>query len=173
MWQTVHSLARASVKHDNLVSDTQPLVHACLECPGFPRSLAQRAIKRYKDQIRIPNQDGDLPLHIVAKKPPVNDQDDEMIEMADDAEDLFRFLLRENLEAATVLNHKQRSPLATAIDVGHTWDSGIIRISISMAPASVGTLDLPTALFPFLLERLVQENRPNEVFGVLRTIPPT
>ena len=166
-WDTVHLLARNSSEVD-FRSRQQPLVHSCLQSPGFPRSLIQRAVKRYSDQLNVANEERNLPLHLIAMTPSVTDEDD-----FDEADDFFRTILRHNIAAATILNNDGLSPLALAIQSGHNWGSGMIRSSLSLTPFSIGTLDLPAKILPFLLARLIQENRMGEAFGILRVAPPT
>ena len=47
-----------------------PMVHACLRATNFPFALAERAIKRYPEQLRQQDRFGDLPLHVVAGRSP-------------------------------------------------------------------------------------------------------
>jgi hypothetical protein len=127
----------------------------------------QLAVKRYSDQLMVATREGDLPLHMIAKKKPVIDEDD-----MNDTNELFLMILRQNIQAASILNGDGLSPLALAIHSGHRWDSGIIRSSLTVTPASIGTVDLPPQILPYLLGRLIQEKCMNEVFGILRAVPP-
>lgn len=165
MWETVHCLASASASDDYTLQ--QPLLHSCLVSNEFPFSLMRRAIKRYTNQLKISNQQGDLPLHLVVKRPPADS------DAVDDVGDLFLQILREYTGAATVLNQKGLSPLAVAIENGHGWRSSVMRISLSETPASIGTLKVPPRVLPFLLERLVGErDNLTATFVLLRTGPP-
>jgi hypothetical protein len=166
-WETVHFLAHASSGVD-FHCRQQPLVHSCLQSTGFPRSLIQRAVERYRDQLNVANAKGNLPLHLIAMNPPVTDDDD-----FDEADEFFLTILRRNIGAATILNNDGLSPLALAIQSGRKWGSGMIRSSLSLTPSSIGTLDLPAKILPFLLARLIQENKMGEAYGILRVAPPT
>lgn len=169
MWKTVLCLTHSS--RPATVHFRQPLVHSCLVSPAFPDSLLHRAVQRYPEQLRIPNQNGDLPLHLAAKlPPPTQDEDDDA--SGTESDDVFIFLLIRYKEATSVLNHQGLSPLALAIQFGHGWQSGTIRSALDVCPEAVGQLNLPPKVLPFLLERLVNENRLKATYGVLQAVPP-
>jgi hypothetical protein len=185
MWQTVLCLTHSS--RPDSMDFQQPLVHSCLVSPGLPNSLLQRAVQRYPEQLREPNVAGDLPLHLAAKLPPPrrgsaggnsNDASNgAAAASADDGgnndnDDLFIFLLVRYREAASVLNHRGLSPMELAVQHGHGWESGTIRSLLDVYPAAVCHLRLPPKVLPFLLERLVRENRRKEAFAILRAVPP-
>jgi hypothetical protein len=177
MWQTVLCLTHSS-RPDT--GDCQPpLIHSCLVVPAFPDSLLHRAVQRYPEQLRIPNQNGDLPLHLAAMlPPPVRHEDDDAggtdtDDGGNDNDDVFIFLFIRYKEAALVLNHQSLSPLALAIQHGHGWESGTVRSVLDVCPTAVGHLNLPPEVLPFLLGRLVNEDRLTALYGILLVMSPS
>jgi hypothetical protein len=146
-WESVLCLVKAS----SSASFQQPMLHSSLTSEDFPFSLMQRAIQRYTNQLEIPNQHGDLPLHLVVNRPPLES------DAIDDVGDLFMLILRKYVEAATVLNGNGLSPLVVAIKNGYNWHSKVIRTFVGETPLSIGTLSISSLVLPFLLERLVSE----------------
>ncbi|KAG7359876.1 ankyrin repeat domain protein [Nitzschia inconspicua] len=70
MWEAVDCLVKASTDPNNYDTLDTPLLHSCLTSNDFPFALMQRAIERYADQLEIPDENGDLPLHLVVSRPP-------------------------------------------------------------------------------------------------------
>jgi ankyrin repeat protein len=163
MWKTVHCVASAS-RSD--IKCRQPLLHACIVCPGFPVALLPRAIQRYPEQLNEADGHGDLPLHLMVSKPRDSDDEEDIVEM-----NLFSMILQKNINAATALNHDGMSPLALAIQNGYGCNASIVRAVLSHAPASLGTLELPLPVLPFLYQRLVEENLWSAVFVLVRATP--
>jgi Ankyrin repeat len=164
MWEGVDCLVKASLDPDNFESSSMPLLHSCLISIDFPFSLMQRAIKRFPNQLEIPNQHGDLPLHLLVSRPPSEGN------AIDDIGDLFSLMLQIDPEAATVLNKKGQSPLAIAIENGHNWQSKVLHESLSRTPASIGTVAIPPKVFPYLLEQVVRTKKyPTAIFELLRS----
>jgi hypothetical protein len=163
MWETVLCLVKAS----SVASFQQPMLHTSLMSDDFPFSLMQRAIQRYSNQLSIPNRQGDLPLHLVVRRPPVEN------DSLDDVGDLFVLILKRYVEAATTLNQKGLSPLTVAINNGYRWQSKVLRTFVIETPLSIGTLSIPSLVLPFLLERLVRETTYlTAAFVVLRARAP-
>lgn len=163
MWETVDLLVKASADPENYESLSMPLLHSCLICKDVPYALMHRVIRQFSNQLSIRNDDGDLPLHLVASRPPGE------ADTFDDVGDLFSLMLTKYPGASTVLNAKGLSPLAVAVRNGHSWQSRVVTGFLSKTPASLGTLIVAPKVLPYLLQRLKAHAA---VFELLRANPP-
>ena len=167
VWETIYTISRAS-RPD--IEIQQPLVHSCVVSPDFPVALLQRAVKRYPEQLKAANDLGDLPLHLMISK--YDDNHDEEDDDDDAAMKLFALILKGNISAATTLNQKGLSPLALALQTGHGLNSSIVRTVLSLAPASIETLNVSLPALPFLFERLTKKDLWSASFSLLKTKSP-
>lgn len=167
MWETVHCLAMAASQNGAKIN--QPLLHSCVVSSEFPLSLLQRAIARYGHHLQIPNENGDLPVHLVAKTRPY---DKECFSDMDDVGELFVGLLKSYSDGATKSNHEGLSPLGVAIQHGHGWNSSVLQHSLNRYPDSIrGTGDLPVAIVPFMLQQLLRRNFVTAACVLLKSKP--
>ena len=192
LWTTAQVLVGAGTgMEDDCSTDGQVgkkatfLVHACIQSGQVPFSLTERAMKYNKDQLALPDGNGDLPLHIVARIPPHfaplrdgasgdDDSDDDSddgsdeIEQEDDEGDFIQHILSLYPDAACAFNHDEKIPLVIAIQSGRLWRSGVFLL-LSAHPAGTQELKLPTTIYPFLFERLT--DHPDTVFRILKSMP--
>ena len=173
-WETVNALAQASCcsvihnktnNHNNInLTEQQPIVHACLMAKDFPFALTNRAIKRYGKQLRQPNSDGDLPLHVIAKLPPPPKGEEE------DVEDFLEQVVSLYPAAAAQLNRQGQTPLVLAVESGRKWHSGIARL-LEAHPAGIDGLRVSPSLYPVLFERLWQSGQTCTLYGIIQEEP--
>jgi hypothetical protein len=156
----------------------QPIVHACLQAPDFPLALTERAIKRYPEQLRQPDEKGDLPLHIVARQlspasqAVTNEEDDseEKSQNGYEEEDFLNQVIAMYPAAASRWNHQRQTPLDVAIESGRRWNSGIARL-LEAHPAGLENRRLPLGYYPKVLAQIVKLKRWGMLYGILQSKP--
>ncbi|CAJ1906381.1 unnamed protein product [Cylindrotheca closterium] len=161
LWETASILARyANSKKSQ--PQFQPTLHSCLRIFDFPFALKERALKRYYQQLTVVDATGDLPLHVIARQtPPAEGGVDEDYEL-----DFLNRVLTLCPAAAAQWNNEHHTPLYVAIKSGRKWSSGVRRL-LDANPAAIGNVQLPRALFPYLLARL----KPSTLYGVIVAQP--
>lgn len=157
LWETAHLLAIASCAH---TVEQQPILHSCLQSFDFPFALKDRAIKRYHEQLRQIDTNGDLPLHIIARQPPPPTADD-------DEGDFLEKVLHLYPEAASKCNLQNESALLVAIQSGRRWQSGI-SLLLEESPSMICDLDLNRQLYPLLFEKLLKDSEWSTVYSILQ-----
>ena len=178
LWETVRVLAQAACSNDGEESPSrnlmqpheqqQPILHACLLGRDFPFALKERAMKRYRSQLKHTNANGDLPLHIISRLPPPKrvEEDDE-----DDFEgDFLERILSLYPAAAAVCNQEGQIPLVLATKNGRRWNSGV-SLLLEAHPFGVEDLQLPLQLYPMLFERLQKDGRTCTLFHLIQAKP--
>jgi hypothetical protein len=166
LWDTAYVLAHASCWASNSEEsethsiDRQPIVHSCLRSFDFPFALKERAMDRYESQLRQPDSNGDLPLHIIARLPPRGEDNE------DDELDFFHRVLSLYPKAALSVNKQQQTPFSVAVQSGRTWNSGLSRL-LEENPAAIDGLQIPINLYPIILARL----RFRAIYGMVTAKP--
>ncbi len=190
-WQSVSVLVGATpstTKHHSRLNEshtqaTTLLLHSCLQSKDVPFALTERAMTHSKAQLLLPDDNGDLPLHIVSRIPPQvqshtrsslddydQDQDDESESESDNGEDDFLNRVISLYPAAAFrYNNEQQLPLIVAIQAGRKWASGISSL-LQANPGAIEDVQLPLNVFPYLLELLLS-SRQDTTFRILQSQP--
>ena len=190
LWLTAQVLVGAGTGIDDCATEGRTgdkatfLVHACIQSRQIPFSLTERAMKYKKEQLALPDVNGDFPLHIVARIPPQvaplryegssgddddeSEHEDEESEHEDDEGDFIQHVLGLNPDAASAFNKDEQIPLVVAIQAGRLWRSGVFLL-LSTHPVGIQELKLPTTIYPFLFERLA--DHPDIVYRILLSMP--
>jgi ankyrin repeat protein len=146
----------------------EPMVHACLQAVDFPLALTKRAMKRYIQQLGQADATGDLPLHIMARQAPPSHEGE------GDGDDMLLLLLGELIAsypaAAKEWNHQRQIPLDVAIASGRTWRTGIRQL-LEAHPAGIESRGISVRVYPLILEKLIQEEEFQIIFGILKGKP--
>eukprot|EP00980_Cylindrotheca_fusiformis_P000227 scaffold52_cov183-Cylindrotheca_fusiformis.AAC.6 len=163
LWDTVHVLADANNSLQDRKIGRQPMVHACLENHDFPFALKERALKRYRVQLQQSDGSGNLPLHILARQPPLSIDDEE------DDELLIR-VLSLYPQGASTRNNENETPLSIAIRNGRRWNSGILRL-LEAYPAAIYDLRLPEVLHAVLFAKILKAGKMNILYDAISSEP--
>ena len=111
-------------------------LHAILQCPCPHPFVEFLVTTAFKDTLRQPDDQGNLPLHAAAYG-----QSDVVV---------FRMLLNQYPQAAQKKNHQGRLPLHVAI-ASKAASFEAVQLLLSAYPSAVGCQDPLTGLYPFLL----------------------
>ena len=119
-------------------------------------------------QLKEPNFEGDLPLHVVARlsPPPKGEEEEE----DDDEGDFLDRVVSLYPGAASKWNRQGQIPLMLALQSGRTWNSGIRRL-LEAHPAGIDDLQLPPRLYPILFERVIHANQLSTLYGLIQAKP--
>lgn len=177
LWRTVHVLISACIHLENM-DMCQPLLHVCLQGRSdlVPFGLLHRVLARIP--LDVPDANGDLPLHVIARFPPPNkkaislhsieyqsEDDEDAIER--DA-DVLKYVLSRNPEATRQVNREGKLPLAIAIENGRTLNMGIWKL-LRTFPGAIANLNLSPGILPFMLQTL--SSNPDVVYNYLQCQP--
>lgn len=152
--------ARFIVKAHAREQIDRPMLHTCLLASGdVPLALIERALRRYRDQLPLADEEGNLPLHLVAGRLP-----------PEDADDLLGEVLNKYPEAAERKNHADQRPFDCAIEANRHWDTGV-GLLLNSLPAALESLNLSTNVLSIIFEELYRRGHPGIVYTMLRTDP--
>jgi ankyrin repeat protein len=176
LWKTAAVLVGATTdldvddadRSDGRTARMTYLVHACIQSREVPFALTERAMKHNKEQLALPDSNGDLPLHIIAGIPPRVRHDTDENETDDDEGDVLERVLCLNPDAACKFNNDQQIPLMVAIRAGRLWDTGVFRL-LNANPVGIQELKLPAAVYPFLFRHLA--DYPDIVYQIIQSMP--
>lgn len=149
-------------RHRRQLHPDTPLLHTFLQAPDTPLALRERALRRYSDQLQLPDGvSGNLPLHCMAQQVPQEDMDD-----------LLDEVLNRYKDGARKRNNEGLWPLDLAIAAGRTWDSGIATL-LDAFPQAVDNMNIPVEQFPMIFEELERRgpNGTTIVFAFVRVNP--
>lgn len=148
------------------------IVHACIRSREVPFALTERAMKYNSEQMTLPDENGDLPLHIICRVPPrvqpAREEEEAHENQDDDEGDFLERVLCLNPNAATCFNNDQQIPLVVAIESGRLWRSGCLCL-LEAHPDGILETRLPSSVYPYLLERLLAE-RPDTAYRMVQSM---
>ena len=160
-WQKASLLILAEYKGSALLAaeavDRGHIVHACAGIDGCPATLLEYALLLHPKQLLIPDENGQLPLHIAAgRTDAVNVKD----------------ILRACPEATIVRDHEGRLPIELAVASGWSWKDGIGQL-LSANPTSLETLNVDERLYPWIWTNLSRKphGSTSALFESLRARP--
>lgn len=144
-WQKASMLILAEHKGRALPAaeavDQGYIVHACAGIHGCPETLLEYAMLLYPEQLLIPNENGQLPLHIAASR--------------SDAANV-KAILGACPEASTVRDHEGRLPVELAVASGLSWKDGIGQL-LASNPTSLESLNVDERLYSWIWSNLARE----------------
>ena len=150
----------------DIIFQNQPfrLLHASVGVPSCPHHFIRLALKIKPEQIREPDINGNLPLHIAASisSPSMYSQKNVFV--------VIETILGCYPKAARISNKDRRLPLALAIESRKTWENGI-RVLIEAHPAALSTIPIDAKYFHLILERIAKSSSPTVLFEVLKAKP--
>jgi hypothetical protein len=115
------------------------LLRACVANPMCPPFLQEFALLLYDDQLAIPDDEGNLPLHIAAST---------------GSWSVVRDLVNAYPGAAAVQNNNGDLPLAIILRRTDVRWSGGLRLLLETNPTALGSEDIHRQLYPRVLARL-------------------
>lgn len=137
-WQKASLLIMAEFRGSPLLPtenvDRGHLVHACAGIHECPPTLLEYALLLYPEQLLVPDENGQLPLHIVASR-----QD------APNAKDILGVCL----DASKVRNQDGRLPIELAVESGWSWTDGVGKL-LAANPTSLEALNVDERLYPWI-----------------------
>lgn len=165
LWETAHILAHANNSWRDQPLRRQPIVHTCLQTLDFPFALKLRALRRFGKQLRQANDDGDLPLHVIARQPPLPKGEE-----VDDELDFLNRVLSLYPLGATEWNNARETPLLIAIRSGRKWNSGVLQL-LEAHPAGLNDLKLPRVVYPTLFARILKADKKAILYEIINAQP--
>jgi hypothetical protein len=147
----VEYLNRPLIEDDHL--DDARILHACIDSTECPQSVQEFAILLYEDQLLTPDENGQLPLHKVAR----------------DGSPAFMDVLAGNTSAASVRNEQGMLPLEIAVRNQHLccWSGGLGQL-VEANPSALNELNLDDRLYPKVWSQL---STPDALFRAIRSRP--
>lgn len=129
------------------------ILHACLVCQDAPPSVQEFAILLYEDQLLIPDENGQLPLHTAAM---------------DGTPSLLLDILAANPSAASERNREGCLPLQFAVrHRNRRWSDGAGQL-VEAYPAALDEINIDDRLYPKVWSRLSSSD---VLFRAIRTRP--
>lgn len=179
VWKTLQAVILASNPNgsDSGFSEGQTheryLVHTCLQTKGIPVSITEFVMEHHSEEIQLPDTNGDLPLHIVARRTISRkirtDENDSADEESETEEfDYLERVLNRYPAAASRMNKRRQIPLTVAIESGRTLNSGALCL-LDAYPEGIIDLGITVELLPALLARLGTHG--STAFDILRAQP--
>jgi ankyrin repeat protein len=129
--------------------DDARILHACIGSMECPQSVQEIAILLYEDQLLTPDENGQLPLHNVAR----------------DGSPAFMYVLAGNMSAASVRNEQGMLPLEIAVRNENTCCLGQL---VEANPSALGELNLDDRLYPKVWSQL---STTDALFRAIRSRP--
>jgi hypothetical protein len=129
--------------------DDARILHACIGSTECPQSVQEFAILLYEDQLLTPDENGQLPLHNVAR----------------DGSPAFMYVLAGNMSAASVRNEQGMLPLEVAVRNQNTCCLGQL---VEANPSALGELNLDDRLYPKVWSQL---STSDALFRAIRSRP--
>jgi hypothetical protein len=129
--------------------DDARILHACLDSSDCPQSVQEFAILLYEDQLLTPDENGQLPLHNVAR----------------DGSPAVMYVLAGNPSAASVRNEQGMLPLEIAVRNQNTCCLGQL---LEANPAGMYELNLDDRLYPKIWSQLPTSDA---LFRAIRSRP--
>jgi len=123
------------------------VLHASLSCRSCPPYFVELAIILQPEQAKFKNAEGRLPLHVAVTNLCHDNQNDQVITR----------LVSCYPGAAGTPDVKGRFPLALAIEAGKLWGEGVLEKILFAAPQVLGTRDIATHMYPFMIAAVDQE----------------
>jgi hypothetical protein len=124
-----------------LVQAGEQMLHGLLQATDIPLALLEGALRRYPDELSIPDDQGNLPAHLVAARLDM----DEMF---------FTDTIQAYKAALDVRNANGEYPLNVAIQAGRTMDTGIADLLDDAHPEAIEQLDISDAHFGMIFYEL-------------------
>jgi len=139
--------------------ETPQVLHAAAAFPECYSGFFQMALKVYPQQAKEKDENGNLPLHIVASTPSQFHFDD-----------VISALLTLYPDAAKIPNDSGVLPLKIAIDANMKWGDGVKRI-IDCNPEGFAAMAFDNKHYPEILARLAKDCIPNSLFVLFKNKP--
>jgi hypothetical protein len=133
--------------------DDAGILHACIGSTECPQSVQEFAILLYEDQLLTPDENGQLPLHKVAR----------------DGSPVFMDVLAGNMSAASVRNEQGMLPLEIAVrNQNICCGSGGLGQLVEANPSALDELNLDDRLYPKVWSQL---STSDALFRAIRSRP--
>jgi hypothetical protein len=130
--------------------DDAGILHACIGSMECPQSVQEFAILLYEDQLLTPDENGQLPLHKVAR----------------DGSSAFMYVLAGNTSAASVRNEQGMLPLEIAVR-NQNCSYGLGQL-VEANPSALDELNLDDRLYPKVWSQL---STSDALFRAIRSRP--
>jgi hypothetical protein len=152
-WRRTMKLVEFFVNDSNI--EKFPL-HAIVQAP-CESSFLNFALHLYSDEVNLPDECGNLPLHLACRS---------LITF-----DMLEGVLRANPLCASIPNAMGRLPLQIAVAAGKKWDEGV-KLLFLANPNALGHLDPISHLYPFM-EAAFEPKVPclTTIYALLRASP--
>lgn len=140
------------------------MMHACIQAHSYcPLALRQRIMKRYAHQLKMPDRQGNLPLHIAARTIVDEDEDVEVIQQ----------VLKAYPDAIRVVNQDGNLPLDEAIRAGRTWSTGAQILFEAFPEAILGSehYPVPPANLAVVWSEIARKGSVDSLYRILHGQP--
>jgi len=132
-------------------------VHAACNGGTCPFDVLAFSLQILPNEIRVRNEDGNLPLHIAASAPPY--ESTIPAELAPGRP--IHLLLSRSPQGAMQVNRKGRLPIHLALESGKALDNGVDAL-VDAFPESVRMRDPVTLLYPFQMAAVKRDDAVDE-----------
>ena len=129
------------------------IVHACAGIDKCPPALLEYAMLLHPEQLVIPDENGQLPLHIAASR-------SDTIILTD--------ILGACPGASRLRNGQGQLPFELAVESGRQWTDGVGQL-LEANPGSLEALNVDERVYPLIWSRLSAS--PNVIFESIRARP--
>lgn len=170
---TIHSvLIQQSPKTTTATrsSSSCRILHACAGVSSCPEVFAALAMRLHPEQTSEADQNGNLPLHIMANSMSTTSSGEGEPEL-DNRLLLLHCLLLAYPIATRVRNANGDLPLHLVIRHGGKWESGGVKAIYDAFPGAVTRSDKGKNLFPFLMAATSARSHVEVVFLLLQACP--
>lgn len=133
--------------------DNAYIVHACAGIDLCPPALLEYAMLLYPEQLVIPDENGQLPLHIAASR-------SDTVILTD--------VLGACPGASKLRNRHGQLPIELAVESGRQWTDGVGQL-LEANPGSLEVLNIDERVYPLIWSRL--SGGPNVIFESMRARP--
>ena len=133
-------------------------VHAACNGGTCPFDVLAFSLQILPSEIKVVNEEGDLPLHIAASAPPY--ESTMPPELAPGRP--IHLLLNRSPQGAMRVNQKGRLPIHLALESGKTLDNGVDAL-VDAFPESVRMRDPVTLLYPFQLAAVNRDSAVDKI----------
>ena len=144
-----------SLEHEATVL---PFLHTVLQSPNLPLALVERALRRFANQASLPDTQGNLPLHFVARRFP----DEEM--------DFLDKVLTTYPVAAQTKNKVGQLPFHLAVQAQRRFDSGIESL-LTVDPGPLADVELSQGVLPLVLADWFSRGRTRFAYVLIKSNP--
>lgn len=133
--------------------DNAYIVHACAGIDGCPPALLEYAMLLHPEQLMIPDENCQLPLHIAASR-------SDTIILTD--------ILGACPGASKMRNRRGQLPIELAVESGRQWTDGVGQL-LEANPGSLEVLNIDERVYPLIWSRL--SGGSNAIFESMRARP--